>query len=471
MLESSTVALMRTLDQHKVSAYDPCTCEVPPELNSIARRKPSPFSPLSPPLVPAQAKLALLWLSRRTNSEISPDISTFAATLYSGELLCESVGISIVKPAPLQDKRIPAQQNIEAFLNRARHLGVPVSALFEIDDLLLSRDVPRVVRTLAALSHTSCPPTFTALATEVLHARPQWSPDDEPDETWAGDLHVQRLVSVAQSASQSSLGVAFAGAQGVGKTQLASALLGRCFAPGTPQLDLELPDSAYPASRLPRRQRTRALRALQWPSAPWEEVGPLAANAVTKLRVRVSGVAMSFIEVPSMRSKREEIDGAGADAYTIGADEEQVRIDLRDERVHALVLVARADQLETSLFIDACRDVHRLFGGRVWRRVVLALSHSDALPPAGEQEQDYWSRVAALRAAAALRPFVGDARVPIVAVDAASGSGVQELANRVTTVISNAADDVGVEAARPKRWWEDYALTALVFLVLSRIKF
>lgn len=467
----NTLALMKAIDFSPLSLHDASSCASPPSLNATVTRIAAHNQPLSPPVVPAQAALALQWLSRRTSDPClaAADVDFFLA-VRSGEVLCKAVKAPVLPPAPLTSPDVPTSRNVFTFLARVRRLGIPPESRFDPDDLLLARDLPRVIRTLAALS-AHLPPSFATLAPRVSGARAAWTASDEPDETWDGDLYARALSAAAANAGR--LRIVVGGPQGSGKTALATALLGRVTAPATPALSAHLPDSAYPPRQRRHRRRARFVRAHNWPARPWTDGGALPSSEVQILHAKLAGVRLTLAELPATHDRLERYDPAGATVRVGGASFGDIQTALQGAPVDVALLAARADMFDADEFATACGDLHRLFGGSVWGRVVLVLTHADALPPADSADRGYWARAAEAGARGVLRMFCGPAvaaMVPVVAVDGSTGSGVGELADVAAKVVGESGRSGEKVLAVPlKKWWEDYLLGVFLVWAITRL--
>lgn len=470
-------------------AEDLATLPVPVLGGSLFRvhRDPHCGMLLGPVPVPAQEELCRFWIERRTGVELDEN-RPLADALVSGYLLCRLLDIE--PPARPPRVNMPlriAERNIGQFLARAARRRLDKGSLFDIQDLLFRRNIPRVLRSVAALARLTDPEGFGAVAAELPGARMQWTQADEPDELWEGDELIRRLVGSFQQLSwRAKLSIAVAGTQGSGKSATIDTILGRPFMPGTHALAYMPADGEFCQEEIDRIQLVRRATAEAWPRHIVERGTPLASEDVCKMYVKIAGVAVQVVELPSMESHVVGIEENDAVLEATAGQNEAVARDLQGEEMDVVLVVERLDDFDDGRFMRQCRRLLRLYGENLWSRVQVVLTHGSTFPPDGLSFDEFVAQCSH-SAQCCVRDVSGDRTisVPVVIIENSSScptdrsTGCPVLPNGVdfrSRVINSLelllARHQGMEPLPPtgmKRWWEDYAVVMVVFLLLTRI--
>lgn len=442
---------------------------------------------LGPVPVPAQEELCRLWIERRTGVELDEN-RPLADALVSGYLLCRLLDLEppALPPRVNMPSRI-AERNLAHFLKRAARRRLDAGSLFDLQDLLYRRNVPRVLRTVAAVARMTDPEGFGAVAAEVPGARMQWTQADEPDELWADDWLMRRLVGSFQQLSwRPKLSIGVAGTQGSGKSATIDTIMGRPFMPATHALAYMPADEDFGDEEQERIQLVRRATAEVSPRYMFERGTPLSSEDVCKMYVKIAGVSVQVVELPSIETHVVGVEQNEVVLEKTTGEYGTVLRDLQGEEMDIVLVVERLDDFLDNRFMMLCRKLLRLYGEKLWSRVQVVLTHGSVLPPNGLSFEEFVAQ-RSHRAQCCVRDVSGDRSlsVPVVVVensascptDSATGrpilpNGVDCQARLVTSLELLLARHQGMEPLPPagmKRWWEDYAVVMVIFLLLTQI--
>jgi hypothetical protein len=442
---------------------------------------------LGPVPVPVQEDLCRFWIERRTGIDLEPE-RPLADALVNGYLLCRLIDTEPAAQPPRVN--IPwriAERNISLFLQLASRKGLSRGDLFESQDLLYRRNVPRVLRTVAAIARKTDPEGFRAVAADLPGSRLQWTQADEPDEFWRGDWMITRLVKSYQRSSLcGKLGIVVVGAQGGGKSATVDMLMGRQFMEPSHAIRYMPEDTFFEEKEQRIIQDFRRAAVKHWPHHMFERGTPTSSIETCKMYVKVAGVSLQVIELPSMEMhvERVEINGLVLSSET-GRFDEVVR-SILDDAIDLVLLVERLDDFPRERVAKICRKLQRLYGDNVWSRTVVVLTHGYSLPPAGTLYEDLVTeRVDEIQAL--VRRISGDsaAAVPVVVVENSASCPRDPSTGR--PVLPNGADfqvrlveamehvlaaHHGVDsltAVGMRKWWQHYAGAAILCWLISRL--
>lgn len=440
-----------------------------------------------PVVVPAQEKLCSVWIERRLGIELDPE-RPLADALVSGLVLCHLLDLEPRRPGDRH--KVPwvlAERNLGMFLERAQSLLMDELVVFDMQDLLYRRNTPRVLRTVAAIARLIDTDAFAAMAAEIPGARIQWTGADEPDEMWDGDWFIRQLVlSFKRLSWTGNMTIVVAGSQGSGKSATVDTIMGRRFMPSSHALGFIPADEEFNERGRRVLQQYRYASALHWPNQLFERGCPVPSEKVCKMYVKIAGVSVQVMELPSMERRVKTIlPGGSVSSFQTGTFE-SVQKDVQRDQVHFLMLVERLDEMPMDRFKHVCRKVHNLYGEKVWSRVVVVLTHGACLPP----DRMSFEELVAKRShevICCIREVSGDRNmaVPTVVVENSHSCAKNPQTDR--SILPNGADFLirllntmefilakhqGADAMRPtapRRWWEDCALVLVAFIILTRI--
>lgn len=442
---------------------------------------------LGPVPVPVQEDLCRFWIERRTGIELDEE-RPLADALLTGMLLCRLIDVEpparpprVIKPADISER------NIAKFLREVKTLLADPADVFERQDLVYARNIPRVLRTIAAIAQATDPEGFGAVAADLPRARIQWTRADEPDECWDGDALVRRLVRSFQRLSWSGrLGVLVAGTQGSGKSATVDTIFGRKFMPATHVFNYMPADSDFEEPERRRIQDHRQASHAIWPHRVFERGVPVPLDHVCKMYAKVSGVSIRVTELPSMENHIEATEPNGLVLFTKTGSYDEVLAEVQDSLEDIVLLVERLDDFHRSRFQKLCRKLHRMYGEQVWARTVLVLTHGWSVPPDGLSFDEFVAqRSHAMQCC--VRDISGDssASIPTIVVensqnceqDSESGHPVlpngtnfkERLLNAMEFTLAKHQGSEPIRACGVRRWWENYALGALVFFLVTRL--
>lgn len=437
--------------------------------------------------VPVQEDLCRFWIEQRTGIELDAE-RPLADALVSGMLLCRLIDVEPpARPPRVNLPDVISERNIAEFLRKAKARLVDDAVLFDAQDLTYRRNMPRVLRTIAAIARLTDPEGFGAVAANVPRARMQWTQADEPDECWDGDWLIRKLVQSYQRFSWSGkLGVLVAGTQGSGKSATVDTIFGRPFMPTSHAFNcMPADDEFLPPERRRAKEHRRASYA-HWPHRLFERGVPVPLDHVCKMFAKISGVSVRVTELPSMEDHVEAAEPNGLVLLTKTATYEDVLSNVQGSLEDIVLLVERLDDFQRDRFRRICRKLHRIYSEGVWARTVVVLTHGAAMPPDGLS----FDELVAQRSHAVqccVREISGDssANIPTIVVENSQGCAQDEETGRpllpngadfqarlLTTMEFVLAKHQGSEALTPggvKRWWENYVIGAIVFFLVTRL--
>lgn len=442
---------------------------------------------LGPVPVPVQEDLCRFWIERRTGIELDEE-RPLADALLSGMLLCRLIDVEpparpprVIKPADISER------NIAKFRREVKTLLSDPADVFEPQDLVYARNIPRVLRTIAAIAQATDPEGFGAVAADLPRARMQWTQADEPDECWDGDALVRRLARSFQRLSWSGrLGILVVGTQGSGKSATVDTIFGRNFMPATHVLNYMPADCEFAKPERRRIQEHRQASYAIWPHRLFERGVPVPLDQVCKMYVKVAGVSIRVTELPSMENHIEAAEPNGLVLFTKTGSYEEVLADVQNSLEDIVLLVERLDGFHRKRFQKLCRKLHRIYGEHVWARTVLVLTHGWSVPPDGLSFDEFVAQRSHTMQCC-VRDISGDssASIPTIVIensqncgqDSESGHPVlpngtdfkERLLNTMEFTLAKHQGSEPIRACGVRRWWENYALGALVFFLITRL--
>lgn len=441
---------------------------------------------LGPVPVPAQEELCRSWIERRLGRELEGD--SLANAAITGNVLKALMGSQVSETyADPTAAWYSAKVNVLRFLRIARLKRFKRDDLFDPSDLLFCRNIPRVLRTVGALARKIDPEGFSAVAAELPGVRQHWTQADELNEVWQGDWFIKEIVQTYKSISwRGSFGIVVAGSQGAGKSATVDLIMGRPFMPASHAMSIMLDDNDFDEDEQKIIQEYRNFRAKTWPRQFVERGTPLPADEVCKMYVKVSGVSIQVIELPSMEELFVGFDTYGRAFSRNTGSLSDVLLEIRSDKSDIVLLVEQLNEFPPKRFERSCRKLQRIYGNKVWERTIVILTHGHSLPP---DSTTYDEIVECRRNTVlnAVREVSGNPHVllPIVVVENSTNcpchpiSGQPVLPNgeefKMSLLSSLQATISKLQGADPmkpsglKRWWEDYAIMGVVFLLLSRI--
>jgi hypothetical protein len=443
---------------------------------------------LGPVPVPVQEDLCRFWIERRTGVELDAG-RPLADALVSGFLLCKLLDVEAATRPPRTT--LPwkiAEKNLAQFIRVARQRRIGDDLLFEPEDLLYRRNVPRVLRTVAAIARLTDPEGFGSVAADLPGSRLQWTQADEPDEFWVGDTIVQRLVKTHQRLSwRAKLCLLVAGSQGSGKSATVDMLMGRTFMPASHAFGLMANDLDYNEVEQKILQQTRRAAHRHWPHLRFERGVAMFSDLVCKLYVKLSGVSMQVIELPAIEKHIESSAPNGLVQHTCSGEYKDVKEAVQGDEVDLVLFVERLDEFASDRFTRAYRNLHRLYGTKVWRRTVAVLTHGHCLPPDGLGSYDEYVARQTYELQRCVQRVSGDpaAAVPVVVVENSEECPVSEETGRpvlpngvdfrarllvaLELVLARHQEVARLRPAGVKRWWEEYLIVAIGLWLVTRI--
>lgn len=441
---------------------------------------------LGPVPVQTQEKLCRSWIERRLETELDANLS-LEEVLRSGSLLCQLVDYLPCRPTQTFAPPLAARNKIDAFLKAVKHRGLDDEDLFDPADLIDYRNVPRVLRTIAAFARLVDPDGFSAVAAELPESRVNWTQSDEPDEVWYGDHGIQKLVNTAKTkVSKNKLEIVFTGSQGSGKSSTIETLMGRSFAPRSHPLRLVLDEEYLAEEAQVELQNARQLKKAAWPACAAEYDIPVPSDTTTRQYVKVSGVSVHVTELPSMESYAVRAHHDGELWVGNTGEVDKVCRELRHDEIDLVVVVERLDENGSDKLLDSLRKIRKLFGNPVWRRTLLVLTHGYCLPPDGlTYEQFTTSRRAEVDLCVRRVSGVHYVPLPVVVAENSrscpreSSSGLRvlpdgnlfhgQLVDALEQILLGLPDEEPLLSVKFRRRWSKYFVVCVGLALLSRM--
>lgn len=487
--------LIHALGEPHVSHCGPDTHCAPCALGGTVARKSSHrlTHRLSPVPTHAQELLCRRWIEARL------DIAFDAArplvdSLGDCAALCRLLG-KTPEPVPTYPASPYAilERRYSCFARAARAQNIPLGEdFFELDDLVFRRNVPRVLRAVAAIARATDPDNFHEIALEIPGARVNWTAADEPDEEWGEDDMelVNGLVERYQCAlgNQECLRVLVTGSQGGGKSATVNRIMGRALVPETHALSIVLEDEAFLEHECAHLKMNRRFMAENWPCQAYETGISLASDKVCKTHTKVRGTVIDVTEIPSMEQPIESVSESGIMISGCLGTYEEILDALQGETIDFVLLVERLDDFESSSFRGSYRTLHKIYGERVWTRTLVVLTHGESLPPDGIS-YDMWVGNRTHEVQKAVQRVSGNEKAEVTVVITENSSHcakndqgvcvlpngselVQAFLSAFDTLLDTSAAATGsspLRAVPVRRWWENYVLLGMVGIILSQL--
>lgn len=289
------------------------------------------------------------------------------------------------------------------------------------------------------------------------------------EEAWEGDGFVREMVRVHGR----GFCVGLLGTQGGGKSACVNRVLGGRR--GIPEAHA----LAYWGREGETEKQHRKVVAKTWPNVPLLLNMPTGGTEVERCYVKVRGGVVGFLELPSMQRDLQYIDGLGLGIEGRLGEFESVLEEVQMDCVQYLWVVERLDDVCEEKLRAVLRKMLRIYGKKALERVMVLLTHGQALPP-GEMSYDVWL-FDRIRIVKEILRGVGARDVPIVVVENSEKckkqggrpvllDGTDFMARFLEEFAKLAAKTRGASALIPiptKKWWEGYiVLIGAAFFIM-----
>jgi AIG1 family len=292
--------------------------------------------------------------------------------------------------------------------------------------------------------------------------------------------------SFQRSCLRGKLGLVVSGTQGGGKSATIDMLMGRQFMEPSHAIRYMPEDTFFEEDEQHIIQDFRRAAVRHWPHHMFERGTPTSSVETCKMYVKIAGVSVQVVELPSMEMhvEREEINGLVMRSET-GRFEDVVR-NVLDDTIDLVLLVERLDDFPQQRVAKMCRKLQRLYGDTVWSRTVAVLTHGRSLPPAGTHYDDLVAeRVDQIQALVQRASGDSAAAVPVVVVENSascprdSSTGRPTLPNdtdfqlrlveALERVLAAHHRVDSLKAVGMRKWWLRYAGAVIVCWLISRL--
>lgn len=391
-----------------------------------------------------------------------------------------STGVALSRMLQLDPpKRL--RHRLRDFKTFAYLMELPDAELPTQADIRLERNRPRVLRSIALVAQFLDRAGWAAVA-PTLSLRPSWR-DMAVDEQWAGDETARRLACLVAPCGS----LIIAGRQGSGKSATLATLLGRMAVPASHAL------SVSPASGegLYYHRMVRDLAMLTWPYAGIHVNIPAGSSDLDYVHVRLDGHVLTMLELPAMVDAVDSMGNSAQVSHASNGKFDKIVADLQTERAAVVVLTECLDDFDSAVFRKMAQKLLRLFGPNVIPKLLVVLTHGQALPPC-DVSYDVWTFDQTRQVRDALRAVFGHqmhddvARISIVLVENSSHcarhptsgrcvlpNGVdflQQFVDSVARIVVRTDTPANVKPVPMCRWWEPflYAGVLVLFAIRSR---
>lgn len=403
----------------------------------------SAHAPVSPPVMPAQEALCRRWIEQRLDTRLRDDLPLVAA-LRNGILLNLLLGEPAEDPKNEVVLMDAVHRNLRNFFAAARRLGLRDSECFDVDDLVLQRNVPRVIRTVAAVARLTDAERFSRCAANAPAGEPQpvvrWSEHDELNEEWPGSETLLKLTeAVKRGCGRRRLRILVAGTMGSGKSATIDQLVGRRTATQRHNVTLRLSDAEIREAAPEKdaledivgaRARHEEIVQRLHPIRPYESAR-MPCDAVATYYVKVADVLCEITELPSMERYLAD-DEDGLSVWGFSGRREHVLERIRDREFEVALLVERLDLFRARARAAVFEQLQHVFGERLWERSVVVLTHGYSLPPEGLTfEENLARRMHVVQEAACRTCGRANMRVPVSAVENSDACPVSDSGERI----------------------------------------
>ncbi|KAJ8904428.1 hypothetical protein NDN08_000946 [Rhodosorus marinus] len=396
-----------------------------------------------------------------------------------------SMGVWEERRIPLPYSYYTCVRGISLFLQHLRNIGMDSNEMFEFDDLLYYRNIPKVMRCIAAYARKTDYENFAQIANQVPGAVLNWTQEDEPNERWENDRMLSDLVLAFKKAStKKRLSVLVAGAMGSGKSATIETIMGRRSMAHRHKLNLITEDYHFTPEEILERKKKRDL--MSDPLLRFKlDAGKNPNAEVSKIYTKMHGIAVSITEVPGM----EEYIAGSADGNCLirarAGDFEGVRKSIAHDRYDLVLVVDRIDDYNPNRTLTACRSLSALFGPRVFDYCLFIFTHGSSLPPADLTYTEHRSRCvqASLEVANKFAAGAGGQLFPSAVIenskscpqDSKTGSPILPDGSDFLPRLHRAMETVllsqhGLPSLVPKRkrpWWESWVLGGVALWIVT----
>lgn len=358
---------------------------------------------------------------------------------------------------------------LEAFNTVAADLGLRKRDQPVLEDLTHNRNLPRVLHALAFVAARVDATVWYALEPPALSAT--WM-EMAMDEQWSGDAFAHRLAKGLPE----DCDVVIAGIQGVGKSATIETLLGRIVFPASHAL-------AMPACGEDARLRAMhgAIVARVRAAFPVRLNESMSRRGPGRTVMKVGGRVLSVVELPGMEAVDDGPGEGGARMMAWSGRFDDVLEQCQDVRAGLVIIVARLDAFDAGELGRTVRRVGRLFGKGVLGRMVVVLTHGQAVPPCG-MSYEVWAFDVRRRVHEVLVKVGGTGlggRVEIAVVENSEACQAEmgrrvlpdgtDMLRGVEECVMKVVERVDVartfEMMAVRQWWETWAMLAGLVLL------
>lgn len=291
------------------------------------------------------------------------------------------------------------------------------------------------------------------------------------EEAWEGDGIVREMVRIHGG----GFSVGILGTQGSGKSACVNRVLGGRR--GIPEAHA----LAYWGEEGETERQYRKVVAKSWPNVPMVLNMPTGGVEVERCYVKVKGGVLGFVELPSMGKDPQYVDGLGLQMEMQLGGFESVLEEVQMDWVQYLWVVERMDDVLEERLRTVLKKMLRIYGKGALERVMVLLTHGQALPPKG-MSYDVWV-FDRIRVVKEILRGVGARDVPVVVVENSGNckrqngrsilpDGTDFMVSFLEEFAKMAAKARGADALIPistKKSWEDYVLLIGVAFLIMRL--
>lgn len=427
-------------------------------------RDPAPHKILGPVPKTASRRAISAWLTSR---------STSFEDIKSGKALCVAAGLDPPKGL---------RRALKLFGFIAEQAGVAPGDIPTVEEIKLGRNEPKLLSAIAAMARMIDAEGWASVLESVgIDDVGHWH-DETVNERWNGDSIARQIVSIFGK----NCTILVCGTQGSGKSATVGTILRRASIPQSHALTFNTPERDLTEFDKIDIEMLRHMSHLNWPKFPITRNMPNGSQGVDQVHLKLDGSMLSFVEVPSFQRSADNYDELGGTLTQEHGRFERVVRQLQSDSPNIVLLVERLDDLDEQKLLEAAREVRRLYGDGVMKRLMVILTHGHSFPP-GNMTYEVWVFDQFRKVRQTLKRVckgLKECPAPIVIVENSSncpqrngvailpdGTDFMDLFVRELRSIRRRFLEVdGLRPIPPKRWWEGYILLIGAALLITRIR-